>query len=418
MLVAYRGQKRNLPLSAIAENTHDDDLRSVTQGRWAVSAAFFANGFIVGHWAPKIPVLVERLGISESMLGVMIILFGVGALIALIAGAYVVTKTGSVPVVRWTSLLMVPSMILLTLAPTVLTTALAMLWLGMFLGAMDNAMNANGVGVEVALKKPVMSSYHGFWSLGGVAGGLTGGAMIVWLGEMGHAVAVSLMTAVVVLWAWPRYVKLDDPSDASVVGDKEISPRKQLLPKSAGIYALGVMALLGFAPEGTVIDWSALYLRDELNAPVIVSGYAVAAFSFTMAIMRFGGDGLRARFGDRRMFIASGIIAGIGMAIAGLAGTFALACVGFLVAGIGMANIVPIIFSAAGDYPGIKPSIGIAIATAFGYSGLLFIPAFVGFVAEWVSIGFVYALWSGIIMVMGLIGFVLPNLERHNSAAR
>ena len=101
-----------------------------------------------------------------------------------------VTRLGSVAVVRWTSVLLAPSLVLLTLAPSVPAAALALLWLGTFLGAMDNAMNANGIGVEKAAGRPAMSSFHGFWSLGGMVGGLTGGAMIVTLGEMGHALAV------------------------------------------------------------------------------------------------------------------------------------------------------------------------------------------------------------------------------------
>lgn len=375
--------------------------------RNAVYAAFFANGLVVGHWAPKIPVMVERLGITEATLGKMIILFGLGALLALIAGAWLVTRFGSRAIVRWTSLFLIPSLILLTLTPTVLTTSLAMLWLGVFLGAMDNAMNTSGVGVEVKLAKPVMSSYHGFWSLGGVVGGLTGGAMIAALGEMGHAIAVALIIAALVAWAWPRYMAddgLDNQSDDAPLIRKG-------LPRQPGIYLLGVMTLLAFAPEGTVIDWSALYLKDELDAPLLVSGYAVAAFSATMALMRFRGDGLRARYGDRNTFIASGLVAGLGLLIAGAGDGLVIVCIGFLIAGLGMANVVPVLFSTAGRYPGVRPAVGIAVITTFGYAGLLFIPAFVGFVAERYSIGLVYVGWGFITFGIGAVGLALPQLR-------
>ncbi|MGB7432623.1 MAG: MFS transporter [Ahrensia sp.] len=375
--------------------------------RNAIYAAFFANGLVVGHWAPKIPVLVERLGITEATLGKMIILFGLGALLALMAGAWFVTKFGSRAILRWTSLFLAPSLVLLTLTPTVFTASLAMLWLGVFLGAMDNAMNTNGVGVEVELAKPVMSSYHGFWSLGGVAGGLTGGAMISVLGELGHAIAVAVMVAALVTWAWPRYLasdELDNPSeDAPLI--------RKGLPRQPGIYLLGLITLLAFAPEGTVIDWSALYLKDELGAPLIVSGYAVAAFSATMALMRLRGDGLRARYGDRNTFIASGLVAGLGLLIAGAGDGLIIVCIGFLIAGLGMANVVPVLFSTAGRYPGVRPTVGIAVITTFGYAGLLFIPAFVGFIAELYSIGIVYVAWGFIVLGIGTLGFVLPQLR-------
>ena len=374
--------------------------------RFAVFAAFFINGFMIGQWATKIPVFVERLGITEIVLGRLIILFGIGAVIALIAGAWMVTRTGSVAIVRWTTVLLSPSLILLTLAPDVWTAALALLWLGVFLGAMDNAMNANGVGVETALATPTMSAFHGFWSLGGVAGGLTGGALIAALGEMGHALVVFAVTLAVAIWAWPHY----RPDDIKPQDDAQAAPARRGLPRSPGIYLLGIITLLAFAPEGTVIDWSALYLKDELGAPLAVSGYAFAAFSATMATMRFFGDRLRARFGDRTTFLISGLIAASGLAVAAAAPSFLVACIGFFIAGIGMANMVPILFSTAGHYPGMQPAVAIAVITTFGYAGLLFVPALVGVVAEAYSLAHVFGGWAVIVFAVGAGGLVLPHL--------
>ncbi|QKV20087.1 MFS transporter [Oricola thermophila] len=386
------------------------DAIRLRSARRAVSAAFFANGFTVGHWAPKIPVMVERLGVSQPTLGKMIILFGVGALLALIAGAWATTRFGSRGVLRWTSLLLVPSLVMLTMAPTAATAAITMLWLGMFLGAMDNAMNANGVVVETILKKPVMSSYHGFWSLGGVVGGLTGGALISWLGEMGHAVTVSIVTLVVVLAAWPRY--LDDPQLANPSGgEAPKAGRFADLPRGPGIYILGSVTLLAFAPEGTVVDWSALYLKDEQGAPVLVSGYAFAAFSSTMALMRFMGDGLRARLGDRMTYVCGAAVAAAGLVIAGLSTHFVVACAGFFVSGLGMANMVPVLFSSGGRYPGVKPAVGIAVITVFGYGGLLFVPALVGELAERFSLAAVFTGWGVILFALSWLGFILPGLS-------
>ncbi|WP_051540916.1 MFS transporter [Ahrensia sp. 13_GOM-1096m] len=382
--------------------------------RWAVNAAFFANGLMIGHWAAKIPVMVERLGISEGMLGQLIVVFGLGALFALIVGAWLVTKYGSVFVIRWTWLFLSISLILLTLVPSLFGTALALLWFGMFLGAMDNAMNANGVAVEVALDRPVMSSYHGFWSLGGLVGGLSGGAMIVWFGEMGHALIVTGIVLALMFYAWPRLMSdanMDSDFDAQQEAGAQTKKRKTGIPRSFGLYLLGFAALFSFASEGTIIDWSALYLRNELDAPLIVSGYAVAAFSFTMALMRFLGDGVRTRFGDRRTFIVSAAISSVGLFFGGYADNFYLACFGFFVAGIGMANVVPVLFSAAGKYPGIRPSVGIAVVTALGYAGLLFIPALVGVVAEYYSIGIVYVGWAIIVLGVAALGFVLPHID-------
>lgn len=387
--------------------------QGLRRARHAVSAAFFVNGFAVGHWAPKIPVLVERLGISEAVLGRMIILFGAGATAALLAGAWCVSRFGAATVVRWTSLMLVPALTLVTITPTVLTTALAMLWFGMFLGAMDNAMNANGVEVELKLARPVMSSYHGFWSLGGVAGGLTGGAMIVWLGEMGHALAVGAIMLAIVVWAWPGYLPDSDPAPMPDSQD-EILPAhdKRMRPaiSLASLHVLGLVTLVCFAPEGTVIDWSGLYLSDELGAPLFISGYAFAAFSATMAAMRLTGDRIRARLGDRPCFVASGLVAAFGLTVAGLANGVALACFGFFVAGLGMANMVPILFSTAGRFEGVRRASAIAMITFYGYAGLLFVPAFVGMIAERYSLSVVFAGWGVIVVCVALGGFAMPGL--------
>ncbi|WP_349363054.1 MAG: MFS transporter [Roseitalea porphyridii] len=390
------------------------DARRLHLARLAVYAAFFLNGFMVGHWATKIPVLVDRLGISEAVLGRLIVLFGIGAVLALIGGAWMVTRIGSVAVVRWTSVLLAPSLVLLTLAPSLPAAALALLWLGVFLGAMDNAMNANGIGVERALGRPVMSSFHGFWSLGGVAGGLTGGAMIAAFGEMGHALIVGAISLAVTLWAWRHYRPDDFGVDDGTAGQEGALSRGGL-PRDAGIYGLGILTLFAFAPEGTVIDWSALYLRDELGAPLIVSGYAFAAFSATMATMRFFGDRLRAQFGDRRVFVASSALAATGLALAGNAPGFVVACLGFFVAGIGMANMVPILFSAAGAYPGLRPAVAIALITTFGYGGLLLMPAFVGVLAEAFSLAVVFAGWAVIVLAVGASALVLNYLPSRSS---
>ncbi|WP_421856500.1 MFS transporter [Oricola sp.] len=392
-------------LRATATVVGPDTLR---RARRAVSAAFFANGFTIGHWAPKIPVMTERLAVSESTFGLMIVLFGLGALLALVAAAVASTRFGSRPVLRWTSLLLTPSLVVLTFAPTPLTAALVMLWLGMFLGAMDNAMNANGVTVEVALAKPVMSSYHGFWSLGGVVGGLSGGAMIVWLGEFGHSLVVSLITLAIVVAAWPFFM---DDREHPPEGDAG-TRRMAELPRRPGIYILGIATMLAFASEGTVIDWSALFLKNEQSAPIVVSGYAFAAFSATMALMRFLGDGLRVQLGDRLTYVSGAVVAAIGLAIAGMSTSFIVACSGFLIAGLGMANLVPVLFSAAGRYPGIKPAIGIAVVTTFGYGGLLFIPALVGLVAEHLSLATVFVGWGLIVFVLAGLGFIFPGLGR------
>jgi MFS family permease len=236
--------------------------------------------------------------------------------------------------------------------------------------------------------------------------------MIALLGEFGHALSVSLVTLVIVAAAWPFYMADPVEPDDGISGAGEGSTKRHSsLPRQPGIYLLGIFALLAFAPEGTVIDWSALYLKAEQGAPILVSGYAFAAFSVTMAAMRFAGDGLRTRLGDRLTFISGNVVAALGLIIAGWSTHFVVACIGFFITGIGMANLVPVLFSTAGRFKGVKPAVGIAIVTVFGYGGLLFVPAFVGEIAERFSLSLVFAGWGVILLALSMVGFVLPGMS-------
>jgi MFS family permease len=160
-------------------------------------------------------------------------------------------------------------------------------------------------------------------------------------------------------------------------------------------------------PEGAVLDWGALYLSQEHRADATLAGFAYAAFSGTMALMRFGGDSARARLGDSRTFIVSAVVATIGLVIAGQAPNAAIAVAGFLVSGIGMANTVPILFSAAGSYPGVPPAVGIAVATAMGYAGLLLAPAGIGFIAEHTGFAPIFTGLAIMLLFSGAVALVV-----------
>jgi MFS family permease len=391
------------------------DPNRVRQARWAVSAAFFTNGFVVGNWAPKIPVLAFRLDITESVLGALVIMFGIGALISLLAGAVLTTRYGSDRIVRWTSIMLAPSLLLISLSPTVVMTAITMLWLGTFMGAMDGAMNANAVSVEKVRGHAIMSSCHGFWSLGGLTGAPLGGWMLIQFGDVGHSVGVFILIAIVAIAAQFFYLKdkkvmsIDDTAGGN---GWSLAKVLSLLPTGAGIYILGACAFLSFVPEGSILDWSALYLAKDHSANVAVAGYAFAAFSGTMAVIRFFGDGLRERLGDGKTFFISSLIASCGFAIAGLSLALPVVIGGFLICGVGLANMVPIVFSAAGRFNGVEPAIGIGIVTAFGYSGALTAPAVLGFIAEKTGLAVIFAAFSLILLVTGALSLSIKALRQ------
>ena len=342
--------------------------------RLAVSLLFLMNGFVTGSWAPKIPEFKDRLGISESVLGLLILAFGLGSLILMpIAGGFI-ARMGSQKVVKVTAIMLSPMLLLLTLLPNVWTAAIGMLLLGGFVGAMDVAMNANAVEVEKSMRRAIMSSCHAYWSLGGLIGAASGGLVMAHFGVYVHAILVTVVCLSVLAVAWPM-ILADQPHP-------DTAKQKLRLPSNPLPWLIGLVALFSMVPEGTVLDWGALYLRNELGASVAMSGFGFAAFSATMAIMRFAGDHVRDRFGGVKTLRVCTLTALVGLVLAGMAPNAPLAILGFALAGVGISNMVPIAFSAAGNMPGLAPGIGLSVATFMGYSGMLFAPSLIGFVAE------------------------------------
>lgn len=344
------------------------------KSRLAVSLLFLMNGFVTGSWAPKIPEFKDRLGISESVLGLLILAFGLGSLVLMpIAGGFI-ARMGSQKVVKVTAIMLSPMLLLLTLLPNVWTAVIGMLLLGGFVGAMDVAMNANAVEVEKSMRRAIMSSCHAYWSLGGLIGAASGGLIMAHFGVYVHAILVTLVCLSVLAVAWPM-ILADKPHP-------DTAKQKLRLPSNPLPWLIGLVALFSMVPEGTVLDWGALYLRNELGASVAMSGFGFAAFSATMAIMRFAGDHVRDRFGGVKTLRVCTLTALVGLVLAGMAPNAPLAILGFALAGVGISNMVPIAFSAAGNMPGLAPGIGLSVATFMGYSGMLFAPSLIGFVAE------------------------------------
>ncbi|WP_137136806.1 MFS transporter [Rhizobium sp. FKY42] len=373
----------------------------ITRERAAVALMFLMNGFLVGAWAPKIPEFASRLSLSESALGLMILTFGLGSITMMPVAGMQIARFGSAWVTRITAVLVVPTLLLLTAVGSVWTAAVAIFLFGGLIGAMDVAMNANAVATEKHMRRSIMSSCHAFWSLGGLIGAGTGGILIANAGAYGHAVIATFAAAVMVAVAWP--MMLADKPHA------EEAKEKILLPMTPLPWLIGLVALFSMIPEGAVLDWGALYLRNELGASVQLSGFAYAAFSLTMAIMRFAGDIVRDRLGAVRTLRICTVIAMIGLLIAGFAPNATLVIIGFAFAGIGISNMVPIAFSAAGNLPGMAQGIGLSVVTTMGYSGILVAPSLIGFIAEHVGLGTIFAA----LPVLHVVVLLLSGLARH-----
>lgn len=371
------------------------EVLAIKRGRWAVASMFYVNGFVMGAWAPQIPLLLPRHHITEGTLGLMILLIGVGAVGAMLFAGKLIAAHGSRRVAVTFGFLITPVLPLVVLAPNLWLLGPAMIWMGAAMGCMDVAMNANAVEVERRMGRSIMSASHGFWSVGGFVGGALGGLVIARFGAAPQALGVAALALVVMIAASPFLTV--EPRHTVKIGDSK--PKTAMFPRQPGLYVLGAMALFTMIAEGGVLDWAALYLSKTMDSSVARSGLAFGFFSGAMAGTRFLGDRVRDRFGAVGTLRLSGLVAATGMAVAALAPSDIVAIAGFAFSGLGVANMVPILFSAAGSYQGLSPGAGIATVTMIGYSGILVAPSGIGFAAQ--AIG--YRPTYGIIVVLLLI---------------
>lgn len=372
--------------------------------RWAVAAMFFANGFILGGWAPQIPLFLTRLSITETTLGLLLVGFGLGALVAMPTAGWFISRYGSRATLTVAAIACAPALLMVVASPNLAAAATAFIAFGAVFGGMDVTMNANAVEVERHLDRAIMSSSHGFWSLGGFAGGASGGLMIQHFGPLGHAAIVSVIAMLLVLVALPHIVGDDRPAKEERVSAS--------LPRGFTIYLLGVIALFAMIPEGSVVDWGALFLAQDFGASVATGGFGYAAFAGAMALMRFAGDGIRNRFGGVKTLRVSAVIAAAAMLGAALAPNAEIAIGFFAIAGLGIANIVPVVFSAAGNQPGIASGAGMSVVTTMGYSGILVAPSAMGYIGEHIGFASVYAGMAALLAIVALFAGFASAADR------
>ena len=374
------------------------DVRAM-RARWAVAAMFLANGFVMGAWAPQIPLLMPRHNVTESTLGLLILVLGIGAVGAMLFAGKLIARFGGRLVLSVFSLALIPVLPMVVFSPNLWTLAVFMAVFGAMAGCMDVAMNAQAVEIERRLHRAIMSSSHGFWSLGGFFGGSAGAWVIAHWGSQVQSLITAAVVAVLVFSAMPFLLSPAPAAPAEV--NKATTPR--LFPKDLHIWLLGFLAFFSMVPEGAVLDWAAIYLQKEHGSGVFVSGLAFALFAGTMAVMRFAGDRVRNRFGAVRTLRVSGLIGAAGL----MGGAFApydwVAIVSFAFAGLGVANMVPILFSAAGNHPSLPSASAISIVTMVGYCGILVAPSTIGFLAEHAGFRPTYAGLSLLLVLVAVL---------------
>lgn len=376
---------------------------ALTMARWAVLTMFFANGAVLANWLARIPQIQANLALSEGQLGLVLMGMAVGVLTALTLAGGLIARFGSRTMTRAGGLLLC-----LTLPPLALMPNAVTLWLNLFLygGAMslmDVSMNAQGVDVERALGRSVMSSFHAAFSIGGFTGAAIGAAMAFWgIGPELHFLLAAAGFMLLILLA-ARHL-LPAPA-ATEPGPPE--PVFQLPPRV--LWPLGAVAFCSSIGEGAMADWSAVYLKSIVGTTDSLAAFGFAAFSITMTGGRLLGDSLAMRFGGANLVRAGGVCAVSGLLLAILLPQAAPVLLGFAAVGAGLSIVVPLTFSAAGNLPNLPSGVGIAGVATIGYAGFLAGPPAIGLIAEATTLRVAMLL---VLLLVGSLIFTSQALRR------
>ena len=361
---------------------------------------FFLAGMVYASWGIHVPTVRDKFHLDAAWLSVALFSLTGGSIATMVVNGAWIARVGTRCACLTGGLVMAACTALILVVPSywLLLPVLAAFGAGM--ATLDVAINAEASAVEAALGRPIMSSLHGMFSIGGMAGAAGGGALLsAGMAPALHLVLAALAGTIMLVAACPSVLPYVAHHDHPQAEHSRVSRWR-----SPALWALGVVALIALVAEGAMYDWATVYMRDvEGTTPAFASaGYA--AFSGAMAVGRFAGDAVRARFGAVQLVLVSASVATAGMVGALVLPFSVTALAGFALMGIGLANMMPVLFAAAMRVKGIHSAEGLAHVAGVAYVGLLVGPVVIGGVAQVtnLSIGLaVVALCAALVALIG-----------------
>lgn len=352
-------------------------IRDLRIARYGAVLTFVLAGLLVGTMTVRIPALTDKLGLSESAVGVVLLAWGVGALITMQSMRRIMARAGSKTVLRIGGPLTALGLVGVAFAPNLPLLLAASVFFGMAFGMVDIAMNAQGSTVERAYGRPLLNGMHAGWCVGAISAGALGSLSIA----LGLSFTVNV--ALVGLVSLPVTVLLGRTYLPEAPAARTAAKAGRRLPPV--VYLLGAIMFFAFMVEGTVADWNGLFMRDTLGAPEALAALGYPVFEVGMLVARLTGDRLRTRFGVRGIMTASGVATAGFFAVVLVAPAPLVAVVTMFFVGLGVATISPMTLSLAGTATD-NPGPAIAQAGAMGYAGLLLGPVVIGFLTDATSL--------------------------------
>ncbi len=370
----------------------------MSPARLAVNIIFFLNGFVHANYYSRLPRIQEQFGIDDGVVGLVLLGSSIGALFAMPFTGWVIIRNGSRRITLFGAFAYCALVPFIPLVPQIWSLIFLFFLLGVSAGMLDVAMNSQAVMVEKQLQKPIMTSFHALFSVGMMIGAVCGSLFT----ELGttlfvHLLSISGLSLVTVFIA--RYYLIHDrPENKNQEGPAFRLP-------NAAMVSIGVIAFCCMLGEGAMADWSTNYMENIAKASPALAPLGLSAFALAMTTGRVFGDGARVKFGDRTLMIACGLIATVGLACSVIFTHPYAVIAGLFVVGIGLSAIVPIAYSIAGHTKNLPPGVGLAMVTTVGYSGFLFGPPVIGFLANWQTLRIALILVIALFLVMTVLSY-------------
>ncbi|WP_241613109.1 MFS transporter [Rosenbergiella epipactidis] len=376
-----------------------------SNSRLATRLAFFVAGFVTATWAVLVPYARANTGVNDATLGSLLLCLGIGALLTMPITGALTSRFGCRKVIIAALVLIILVLPLLAVITQPILLGLALLLFGIGVGVTDCAMNIQAILVEKASAVPLMSGFHGLYSVGGIAGA---GLMTLLL-ALGINVVVALFVIIVcvvvlAVLSYPGLLTYANPKEGPAFA----------VPHGI-VLLLGIVCFSVFLTEGTVLDWSAVYLTQVRAMPETLGGLGYTCFAVAMTLARLTGDKVVKHFGRLKVVVVGAVVAALGLAMVTFIPAWHLSLIGYALIGAGCANIVPVMFSVVGQQTVMPQAVAVPAMTTLGYLGVLSGPAVIGYVAHFSSLSVSFSLIMLLMLCVGALAFKL-NLNQIGSS--
>jgi MFS family permease len=363
-------------------------MTALRRTRLLVTAFFALDGFLFANWVVRVPAVKAHVGASAGTLGLALLGISAGAVVTMMFAGALCSRFGNAPIIVGSATLMSLALMAPARVATVAALAAVLVAFGAGFGGLNVAMNSSAVQIAARLRRPIMPSFHAAYSLGGLSGAVVGGALAGVLGASTQLTGVGAFGLVLTACGGPLLLRLEreiaTTTEVAPLAPDATDSRPGVVSRPRAVVAVfGLIALCSSYGEGAMGDWGALHLRTDLHTSVGLAAAGYASFSAAMVVGRLSGSAMLRRAGRTFVLAAGALTAAAGMLLAALAPDLVLAIVGFLLVGLGLANLFP---AAVGEAGALAGPGGVAAASVIGYSGFLAGPPLIGFLAQRVGL--------------------------------